>query len=91
LCISLVYLVHTLTCEAALSRKLGVPNLQELLNELKAITEMIPEYWGLDGYPDDDDEYYLDRVDVWSNQVCYLLNELADTGDVAPFLPKKHN
>lgn len=52
---------------------------------------MIPEYWGLDDYPDDDDEYYIDRVDVWSNQVCHLLNELADTGDVAPFLPKKHN
>jgi hypothetical protein len=78
-----------LTYEVVLSRKLGLPNLQERYNELTNITKVIPKYWGLDEYPVDDDEYYLEKVDVWSNQVCNLLNELADAGDIASLPPRK--
>ena len=66
-----------------------MPNLPELQNEVTAITKTIPEYWGLDDYPKDDDEYYLEKIDVWSNQVCHLLNELVDTEDIGSLPPKQ--
>jgi hypothetical protein len=78
-----------LTWAVALSRNLNVPNLPELQNEVTAITKTIPEYWGLDDYPEDDDEYYLEKIDVWSNQVCHLLNELADSEDTGPLPPRQ--
>jgi hypothetical protein len=43
----------------------------------------------LDDYPEDDDEYYLEKIDVWSNQVCHLLNELVDTEDIGSLPPKQ--